>query len=63
VAAGALCAAFASRVIASQLVDVTPTDPFTFAAVAALLLIVALCAALVPASRAAGLSPTTALQR
>jgi predicted permease len=63
VAAGALCAAFASRVIASQLVSVTPTDPVTFAAVAALLLVVALCAALVPASRAAALSPTTALQR
>jgi putative ABC transport system permease protein len=62
VVAGAVCATFASRVIASQLVAVQPTDPVTFAAVAGVLLIVALCAALIPARRAAGLSPTSALQ-
>ena len=60
--AGAICAAFASQVLASQLVNVRPTDPVTFAAVAAVLLLVALCAALIPARRAAGLSPTRALQ-
>jgi putative ABC transport system permease protein len=59
---GAISAAFCSRAIASQLVNTTPTDPVTFVAVAALLLIVALCAALVPARRAAALSPTSALQ-
>lgn len=62
VAAGAVCATFAARVLASQLVNVRPTDPFTFATVAAVLLVVALCAAFVPARRAAGLSPTSALQ-
>ena len=62
IAAGAICAAFSSQVLASQLVNVRPTDPVTFAAVAAVLLVVALCAALVPARRAAGLSPTHALQ-
>jgi len=62
VLAGAACAAFASRVLASQLIGVRPTDPATFATVAAVLLVVALCAALLPARRAAGLSPTIALQ-
>jgi putative ABC transport system permease protein len=62
VGAGAVCAAFAARVLASQLVNVRPTDPVTFATVAALLLVVALCAALLPARRAAALDPTSALQ-
>ena len=58
---GAIGAAFASRAIASQLVNVTPTDPLTFTIVAAFLLLVGLAAALIPARRAAALDPTKAL--
>ena len=58
---GALGAGVAANAIASQLVNVTPTDPLTFIAVAAGLLVVALLAALIPARRAAGLDPTRAL--
>lgn len=58
---GAIGAVFATSVIASQLVDVTPTDPLTFTAVAAGLLLVALTAALIPARRAASIDPTRAL--
>jgi predicted permease len=62
VVAGAAAAIFAARVIATQLVNVRTTDPATFAAVAAALVVVALFAALIPARRAAGLDPTRALQ-
>ena len=58
---GAIGATFATNAIASQLVNVTPTDPFTFGVVATGLLLVALLAALIPALRAAGLDPTRAL--
>jgi putative ABC transport system permease protein len=59
---GALGAVFASRAIATQLVNVRANDPVTFLAVAAVLALIALLAALIPARRAAGLDPTTALQ-
>ena len=59
---GALGAAFAARAIATQLVNVQPNDPLTFAGVAAVLALVALLAAVIPARRAAGLDPTRALQ-
>src|SRR3954471_10379760 len=59
---GALGAAFASRAIASQLVNVRANDPVTFLAVAAVLALIALLAALIPARRAAALDPTIALQ-
>ena len=58
---GALGAALAARAIAAQLVNVRPNDPVTFAAVAAILAVVALLAALIPARRAASLDPTRAL--
>ena len=58
---GASGAAFAARALASQLVNVTPTDPLTFTIVAAFLLVVGLAAALIPARRAAALDPTKAL--
>jgi predicted permease len=59
---GALGAAFAARAIATQLVNVEANDPLTFLAVAAVLGLVALLAAFIPARRAAGLDPTRALQ-
>jgi putative ABC transport system permease protein len=58
-----LAAAFAlTRTIASFLYDVGPTDPLTAAAVAGVLLVVAALAAFVPARRAAGIDPATALR-
>jgi predicted permease len=53
---------FATRLIATQLVNVRATDPMTFALVAVTLVLVALVAAMVPARRAANLDPTRALQ-
>jgi putative ABC transport system permease protein len=58
---GGIGAAVASNAIASQLVNVAPTDPVTFATVAACLLLIGLTAALIPARRAASLDPTKAL--
>ena len=59
---GGIGAVFATRAIETQLVNVRPTDPMTFAAVAGALLLVALVAALIPARRAASIDPTRALQ-
>jgi len=61
VSAGAGGALIAARAIATQLVNVRPTDPVTFAAVGAMLIIVGLCAALIPARRAASVDPALAL--
>jgi ABC-type antimicrobial peptide transport system permease subunit len=58
-----LLGAFAlTRLLASQLYGVTPTDPLTFGAVAALLALVALAATAVPARRAAAVNPLEALK-
>jgi predicted permease len=58
-----LLAAFAlTRVLASMLVEVKPTDPVTFISVALLFLFIAVMASWLPALRAAGLDPTTALR-
>ncbi|HEX6717276.1 MAG TPA: ABC transporter permease [Pyrinomonadaceae bacterium] len=59
-----LVAAFAlTRVLASMLVEVKPTDPVTFVSVAVLFLVIAFLASWLPAVRAAGLDPTTALRQ
>jgi putative ABC transport system permease protein len=58
-----LVGAFAlTRVLASMLVEVKPTDPVTFISVAVLFLVIAFLASWLPAVRAAGLDPTTALR-
>ena len=58
-----LLAAFAlTRVLASMLVEVKPTDPVTFASVSVLFLFIALMASWLPALRASWLDPTTALR-
>ena len=58
-----LVGAFAlTRVLASMLVEVKPTDPVTFLSVAVLFLLVAIMASWLPALRAARLDPTTALR-
>ena len=62
-AAGMLGAAFAARLISSMLYGVTPTDPLTFAAVAAVLAGVALAANWIPARRAARVDPIRALRQ
>ena len=51
-----------TRVLASMLVEVKPTDPVTFVSVAVLFLFIAVMASWLPAYRAAGLDPTTALR-
>jgi ABC-type lipoprotein release transport system permease subunit len=45
-----------------MLVEVKPTDPATFVFVAILFLLIAVMASWLPALRAAGLDPTTALR-
>jgi len=51
-----------SRLMASQLYGVRPTDPLTFITVAALLMIVALAASYIPARRAMRVGPMAALR-
>ncbi|HSE19181.1 MAG TPA: ABC transporter permease [Pyrinomonadaceae bacterium] len=51
-----------TRLLASMLVEVKPTDPVTFASVALLFLVISVLASWLPALRAAGLDPTTALR-
>jgi putative ABC transport system permease protein len=59
---GAAAAIAAGRVLASQLFNVSPTDPLTIAAVVGTHFGVALIASAVPARRAASTDPTRALQ-
>ena len=60
---GVLAAFELTRAIASMLVDVKPTDPVTFIAMAALFLAIAAVASWIPAQRAAALDPTEALRQ
>jgi predicted permease len=55
-------AAALTRVLATLLFGVSPLDPLTFTAVAAILLSVVLLASYLPARRAAGADPTDALR-
>jgi ABC-type antimicrobial peptide transport system permease subunit len=51
-----------TRVTKSLLFEVSPLDPFAFATAALAMIVVAMVAALVPASRATRVDPTTALR-
>jgi len=51
-----------SRSLESLLFEIEPTDPLTFGAVAALLLVTSMAAAFVPARRATRVDPVTALR-
>jgi putative ABC transport system permease protein len=51
-----------TRILASMLVEVKPTDTVTYLSVAALFLFISVMASWIPALRAAGLDPTTALR-
>ena len=62
IAIGLVVAFIVTRVLASMLVEVKPTDPVTFASVAVLFLVISFLASWLPAIRAAGLDPTTALR-
>jgi ABC-type antimicrobial peptide transport system permease subunit len=59
---GLIAALVLTETIASLLYGVAPNDPVTVAAVAAVLLVVTMLAALVPARRAANVDPVTALR-
>ena len=61
-AIGIVGALLLSRVIASQLYGVSPTDPVTFVAVSVLLTVVALAACYMPARRAMRVDPMVALK-
>jgi len=60
-AAGAIVALVLGRTIQAFLFRVRATDPLTFVAIGALLLLVAACAVLIPARRAANLDPVQVL--
>lgn len=62
IVAGLIGAFALTRLMRSLLYEVRPTDPTTFVAVAALLMLVALMASLLPARRATKVSPVTALR-
>jgi putative ABC transport system permease protein len=59
---GLMGAWFASKVVATLLFGLSPTDPFTYALVACMLIAIALLASVVPARRAARVDPMTALR-
>jgi ABC-type antimicrobial peptide transport system permease subunit len=61
-ALGAGLAYAASRLITAQLFGVAPEDPVTLGAAVALLVLVALLAAYLPAQRASRVDPMTALR-
>lgn len=61
-AVGLVAAMALTRVTRSLLFEVSPLDPFAFATAAVAMTLVALIAALVPASRATRVDPTTALR-
>ena len=62
IAAGLLAALLLTRAMTSMLVGIKPTDPLTFAAMAALFLLIAGLATWMPARRAAALDPSAALR-
>jgi ABC-type antimicrobial peptide transport system permease subunit len=61
-ALGAAAAVILTRLMATLLYGVRPTDPLSFAAAAAVLAVVALLACFIPASRATRIAPASALR-
>src|SRR5262249_59620870 len=62
IGAGLAAAIVGARFVSSLVYGISASDPVTYLTIAALLLIVALLAALIPARRATSLDPTTALR-
>jgi predicted permease len=62
IVAGLLAALALTRVMTTMLVGVTATDPMTYVAMAVLFFAIAAVACWIPAWRASGLDPTTALR-
>jgi predicted lysophospholipase L1 biosynthesis ABC-type transport system permease subunit len=62
VVTGLVAAGVLSSVLASLLYGVSPTDPLTYAVVAAALVVVSVAATWIPAARAAGVDPARALR-
>jgi ABC-type antimicrobial peptide transport system permease subunit len=62
IALGLLAAFAVTRVMSTMLVGVSPTDPLTFASIAAFFLGVTALACWIPARRAARLDPVQALR-
>jgi len=60
---GLIGAIAATRLLTSVLFEVKPSDPITYAAVAALLAAVALAASYIPAYRASKVDPLVALRQ
>jgi len=63
VAAGLAAALLLTQAMTTMLIGIKPTDPVTFAAMAALFLLIAGVAAWIPARRAAALDPSSALRQ
>jgi ABC-type antimicrobial peptide transport system permease subunit len=61
-AAGLIAAALAGGLLRSFLFGIAPIDPTTFGAVAALMILLAIGAAIIPARRAASVDPMKALR-
>ncbi|MBI4474073.1 MAG: ABC transporter permease [Acidobacteria bacterium] len=61
-ALGGVAAYGATRVLRTLLFGITPTDPLTFAAVAAIIVVIGLLACYIPARRAAKVDPLAALR-
>jgi putative ABC transport system permease protein len=61
--AGLLGASLLTRVIASMLFEISPTDPITFAAISMLVTVVAVSACYFPARRASRVEPIVALRQ
>ena len=62
IGAGLIAAIILTRAMSAMLVGINPTDPLTFTAMTVVFFAISAIASWLPARRAAGLDPTTALR-